>query len=478
MASLLDYIKASSASSGFFESLSTARVDAEEWSHIEPLYTSPQGLTTLHKARHFGKTVVLKSLMPEYHDEPTAEALLRKEFEVAFALQHPAIVATHDFVNLPGLGNCIVMEWLDGQTLDSVLANRKLKRREALAIATALCDALAFVHSHQTLHRDLKPANVMLTSLSNQVKLLDFGLSDTASYNTFKMPAGTPGYAAPEVMNGQQGDARSDIFSLGRVLDIMHPSFKRVAKKCTSHYPAQRYQDVQQVKDALLAITKRRWQSAAAVLAVAAVAVGLWMGQWHNSSRVGENDNSANYTTSAHDKAAPESTLTGSSEERALEAAEGEATGSPQQAEAGSDDITPQQPTTTNDKTDDGQNTAQHDEAERQRQQDEMEQLQAKREMESMEKAKLERAEKNTVNESLERGRALLRQYQKIYYEGGYDEREKKVILIAFNSQLESMVDDISNVNTDNPDDHKRLYKKALAIVRTDLRKIDPTIAR
>lgn len=104
-----------------------------------------------------------------------------KEFVIGFRLNHPNIVRYIDFVNVAGLCNCILMEYVVGTSLDEYLATSPdvaTKRSVVLQVA----DALKAIHAEQIIHRDLKPDNIMVTTNGNRVKIVDFGLSDSDNY--------------------------------------------------------------------------------------------------------------------------------------------------------------------------------------------------------------------------------------------------------------------------------------------------------
>ena len=171
------------------------------------------------------------------------ESLLRKEFEIGYSLRHNHICEYYAFVQEPGLGNCIEMEWIDGQPLDRMLNAARPDRNTCDKIVAELCDALDYMHSKQVLHRDLKPSNILVTYNGNNVKIIDFGLSDTDASSTLKMAAGTAAFAAPEVRKGGKASVRSDLYSLGMVLSMLpvHKyghAIRRMCEKDPVHRPA------------------------------------------------------------------------------------------------------------------------------------------------------------------------------------------------------------------------------------------------
>lgn len=100
-------------------------------SYVEEIHTSSVGMTRALKARRYGKVFALKCLKPEVATDPLAQSLLHKEFEIGFSLNHPNVVSTQDFVEVAGLGRCIVMEWIVGTTFDEYIQSLKLKEHDA-----------------------------------------------------------------------------------------------------------------------------------------------------------------------------------------------------------------------------------------------------------------------------------------------------------------------------------------------------------
>ncbi|HYS07756.1 MAG TPA: serine/threonine-protein kinase [Myxococcales bacterium] len=143
----------------------------------------------------------------------------RREVAIARALEHPGIVRVFDLHEHQGRP-LISMELLRGRTLhERVLREGPVPPQEARRIALEICCALRAAHHEGVVHRDLKPQNVFLTA-AGAVKVLDFGLARIAGQARLTVGdavAGTPGYIAPEVLAGEGGDARADLYALGAV---------------------------------------------------------------------------------------------------------------------------------------------------------------------------------------------------------------------------------------------------------------------
>ena len=108
----------------------------------------------------------------------------------------------------------------------------------------------------------------MLTYNGNNVKLIDFGLSDSDSHSVLKGSAGTQVYASPELISGGNVDYHTDIFSLGCVIDRLSPAYAKVARKCCQRDPSRRYQSALEVKEAIKHISRLPlWLAAVALIA-------------------------------------------------------------------------------------------------------------------------------------------------------------------------------------------------------------------
>ncbi len=252
--------------SGFFENPSQAgRPGACSFDLVSG---NPESYCEIYRADKDGRFRIYKALRKEHRGDPVYERLLRKEFEIGYSLKHNNICEYYGFSAVRCLGNCIEMEWVDGETLESILARSQVSKPLAVKIVTEICEALEYMHSKQVIHRDLKPSNIMLTHNGHNVKLIDFGFSDTDSHSVLKESAGTQVYASPELVRGEEVDYRTDIFSLGCLVGILNPSFAGIARKCCRREPCERYQSAAEVS----AVVNRKAKSPAkAVITAAAV---------------------------------------------------------------------------------------------------------------------------------------------------------------------------------------------------------------
>ena len=263
--------------SAFFGSCEELSGDSSQT--IQKVYESDGGYSVISRMTLDGKLVALKSLKPEYVGNPFYEGLLRKEYGISHTLDHPNICPTLDFTNIPGLGNCIVMQWIDGESLADLLpipSRCSARDRSTLRkIVLELCDALEYLHRHQIIHRDLKPGNIMITRNGRNVKLIDFGLADADWYATFKNPAGTKDFISPEQMAGESVDCRTDIYSLGKIMQAMG-IYSRIASVCAAEDRDKRYASVAEVRSVILSRERRRrWIAVAAIASVLVIALSI-----------------------------------------------------------------------------------------------------------------------------------------------------------------------------------------------------------
>ena len=212
---------------------------------IELLSVSQQGYSRVFRAQRMGKWHVLKCLKQEYMQQAEYRALLQKEFEIGYNLNHPNIAATIGLEEVDNLGVCIVMEYIDGRTLRKAIQNETWTKERVVKVMQQLGEALDFIHQHQVIHRDVKPENILLTTNGDQVKLIDFGLSDADSYMIFKQPAGTMRYASPEQMQtGRMIDGRADIYAFGVILSefpCLSHRMKQIVRRCAAANERDRY---------------------------------------------------------------------------------------------------------------------------------------------------------------------------------------------------------------------------------------------
>ncbi len=204
------------------------RVIGGDFELTAPLGEGGMGSVYVATQRSMGRRVVVKTIRPELvGDEETVERF-RRESQAVARLNHPNIVQVYAFGEMDGGGHYLVMEHIEGRSLDVELARcGRMSEARARHIGEQIAAALASAHAAGIVHRDLKPSNVMLSSLpgrADHVRVLDFGIAkltdgSAGSALTGKGVAlGTPAYMSPEQLKGRQVDGRADLYALGLVL--------------------------------------------------------------------------------------------------------------------------------------------------------------------------------------------------------------------------------------------------------------------
>src|SRR5438128_1014535 len=192
------------------------------------------GMGEVYRARdtRLDRTIAIKVLASHLSSSPELKQRFEREAKAISALNHPHICSLYDVGSQDGI-DYLVMEFLEGETLAERLRQGVLPLKETLKVGMEVSEALAAAHRAGITHRDLKPGNIMLTK--SGAKLLDFGLAKTSAPVTVgsglsMLPTtppnltaqgtilGTFQYMAPEQLEGQEADARTDIFAFGAVL--------------------------------------------------------------------------------------------------------------------------------------------------------------------------------------------------------------------------------------------------------------------
>jgi serine/threonine-protein kinase len=282
----------------------------------------------VEKARDtvLGRTVALKTLVHAFGASIEQKQFLR-EAQIVSQLSHPAIVNLYD-VGIEGENVAyLVMEYIEGKTLQQVLSEAAVPVPRACAWAADLAGALNRAHRAGIIHGDIKPGNILVTE-DGRVKLGDFGIARFATQvsGSGRM-MGTPAYLSPEQIAGEQQSTRSDIFSLGIVLyqmvtgsapfegtsvsavcaqilsaEPLAPSQRnpalpaeidRIILRCLAKSPADRYPSAESLAASLYPFTRNMWEPAA----------GAAPGSEVTSGAVGENG--ADKTAAKAKKAQP-----------------------------------------------------------------------------------------------------------------------------------------------------------------------------
>jgi serine/threonine-protein kinase len=274
------------------------------------------GMGRVFRARdeRLGRAVAVKVLRPESAANPDFRARFAREARTLARLEHPGIVAVHDFGTTSDGDGYLVMQLVPG---GSIAERVPLPVAEALAIAIDICAALAYAHGRGVVHRDIKPENVLIGE-DGRARLSDFGIarlvdpaspSEDGPLTRPSMVLGTPGYMAPEARAGARPDPRMDVYAVGALLAHMltgrhpdggtrptapavPPAIAALIARATAVDPAGRTPDAKTLGDELAAVAaelkavpqpafalapeERIWRGAVALLAAVATAIVLY----------------------------------------------------------------------------------------------------------------------------------------------------------------------------------------------------------
>ncbi len=180
------------------------------------------GMASIYRALDLKNGMCVAIKVPHFQAEsdPVFFDRFKREEEIGKRFNHPGVVKVFDDEERSRV--YMVMEWLDGRLLRSVLRDeRKFAPERAIRIALSICKTLEYIHSQGVVHRDLKPENIMVDS-EDQIKLIDFGIASGVgtrrlTFSKFTRSMGTPDYVSPEQVKSKRGDGRSDLYALGVV---------------------------------------------------------------------------------------------------------------------------------------------------------------------------------------------------------------------------------------------------------------------
>jgi serine/threonine-protein kinase len=181
-------------------------------------------MATIFKATDLNtkQAVAIKVPLIQFESDPGFYSRFLREEEIGSRLNHPYILKFYPVPEELRTRPYIVTEYLRGYTLSHLLTSvRPMPEKDAIKLASRLCEALAYIHEQGVVHRDLKPQNIMLCN-DGTIRVMDFGIAKAGgrrmTFAGFTPAVGTPDYMAPEQVKGKRGDERTDIYSLGAML--------------------------------------------------------------------------------------------------------------------------------------------------------------------------------------------------------------------------------------------------------------------
>ncbi len=238
--------------------------DRQRWTEIEHLPEWDEEFYDVYTAKKHGKWVMLKTLKPEYKNDPAFQAMIEKEFDVRYNLAHPNIIMINDFEEVPGLGMCIITDDVYGDSLRKLIRERKVTSTHISKLRNQLVDALDYIQSNHLAHHALRPENIIFTEKIGNLKLIDVGFEQRKALTPV--------------------DTSEDIYNYGLVLkealdavDDHDPALRRVVERCLEPDSKRRYHDIQQVRLALAGRRSNRLYMTIIIFLALMVVLLLWL---------------------------------------------------------------------------------------------------------------------------------------------------------------------------------------------------------
>ena len=231
-------------------------VYSKDYSDIRLFYTSRYGNSRVFTARNNGKKVIIKALKANLTHDEACRASLRQEYETTNMFDNKYFRKALDFVNIQGLGDCAVFEFVEGKTLAEHVRVGTLSEKQVKNILVEICDALQYLHRNRMVHCNLMPENVLVTANDYRVKLIDIGIPETNQDADRELLIKEMEFVAPEIIKGEDYDTRADIYSLGKIMEFIGErnitkQYNSIATHCTQFSKEQRFDTISEVRSAV-----------------------------------------------------------------------------------------------------------------------------------------------------------------------------------------------------------------------------------
>jgi serine/threonine protein kinase len=203
---------------------------------------------SLYLAFKAGKRFLIKTTKDNTERQ---NAMLQREYELSIGCDHPHLVHIYTIEKELPFGVGLIMEYIDGRTLDKYLAE-KPSEKERNRIFSELLSAVGYLHKRGVIHNDIKPENILITHADSSLKLIDFGLADSDAEYALRTLGCTPRYASPELQaQSREVDARSDIYSIGVLMrEIFGTRYHRISERCCRANAEERYENISALQHA------------------------------------------------------------------------------------------------------------------------------------------------------------------------------------------------------------------------------------
>ena len=229
---------------------------SNDYTNLRLLHTSRYGNSRVFTANNNGKKVIVKALKQELANDAACKASLRQEYETTSMLDNKYIRKALDFVQIEGLGDCIIFEYIEGKSLAEHVRVGTLSEKQVKSVLSEVCEALYYLHRNGIVHCNLNPDNIMVAAADCRVKLIDLGIPETKQDADRELLIKEMEFVAPEIIKGEDIDSRADIYSIGKIMEFIgerniSKQFGAVATHCTQFSKEQRFDSISDVRSAI-----------------------------------------------------------------------------------------------------------------------------------------------------------------------------------------------------------------------------------
>ena len=229
---------------------------SKDYTDLRLIHTSRYGNSRVFTANFNGKKVIVKALKKECANDEACKASLKQEFDTTSILDNKYIRKALDFVEIEGMGDCIIFEYIDGKSLAEHVRVGTLSEKQVKSVLAEVCDALYYLHRNGIVHCNLNPDNIMVTNVDCRAKLIDLGVPETKQDADRELLIKEMEFVAPEIIKGEDVDSRADIYSIGKIMEFIgerniSKQFGAVATHCTQFSREQRFDTISDVRSAI-----------------------------------------------------------------------------------------------------------------------------------------------------------------------------------------------------------------------------------
>ena len=229
---------------------------SKDYTDLRLIHTSRYGNSRVFTANYNGKKVIVKALKKECANDAACKASLKQEFETTSILDNKYIRKALDFVEIEGMGDCIIFEYIDGKSLAEHVRVGTLSEKQVKSVLAEVCDGLYYLHRNGIVHCNLNPDNIMVTAADCRAKLIDLGVPETKQEADRELLIKEMEFVAPEIIKGEDVDSRADIYSIGKIMEFIgerniSKQFGAVATHCTQFSREQRFDSISDVRSAI-----------------------------------------------------------------------------------------------------------------------------------------------------------------------------------------------------------------------------------